>query len=286
MSIGDIVYKFFPERYFIYLKNEYYKLNKLIYPKLSENDFTYLVTEKFGITKGMVVFIHSSVDKLNLAFPAHKALNILLDIVGISGTLIFPAWHFSGRAEDYLKQTNVFDLKRSPTVMGLLPELARRHKNAFRSLHPTASIVAIGNHAEELLSQHHLDIYPCGVKSPLYKMMKYDARIIGLGEKVVSLSFVHCVEDIMKEKFPVKTLTSEIFEYKVIDNSGSTLIVKTLVHHKRIQNRDIPLFFRKYINSGICEMYKFHGSNYFSCHTGQLFSEMKMLAQKGITIYK
>jgi len=285
MSIGDFAFKMLPKQYFIYLRNKYYKLNKSLFKKLTEKEFKYILTEKLGVAEGMVVFIHSSIDKLNLGFPPHVALNILLESVGHTGTILFPAWQYSGRAEDYLNQRLVFNVKRSPAVMGLLPEIARRHKNAFRSLHPTASIVAIGNHAEELLSQHHLDIYPCGVKSPLYKMMKYDARIIGLGEKVVSLSFVHCVEDIMKERFPVKTLTSEIFEYKVIDNSGSTLIVKTLVPHKRIQNRDIPLFFRKYINSDICEMYKFHGSNYFCCHAGQLFSEMKMLAQKGITIY-
>jgi aminoglycoside 3-N-acetyltransferase len=138
---------------------------------------------------------------LNIDFSPFKVLQILIDLVGPEGTLIFPAWHFNYRAEDYLKKENIFDVKLSPTVMGLLPELARRHSSAFRSAHPTTSIVAIGKYAKELTEDHEKSIYPCGEMSPYYKMMKYDAIIVGLGVTSHFVSFVHCPKMFFPKNF-------------------------------------------------------------------------------------
>ncbi len=138
---------------------------------------------------------------MNIDFSPFKVLQILIDLVGPEGTLIFPAWHFNYRAEDYLKKENIFDVKLSPTVMGLLPELARRHSSAFRSAHPTTSIVAIGKYAKELTEDHEKSIYPCGEMSPYYKMMKYDAIIVGLGVTSHFVSFVHCPKMFFPKNF-------------------------------------------------------------------------------------
>jgi aminoglycoside 3-N-acetyltransferase len=286
MGIVDLAYKILPEDFFIYLRDSYYKLNKSIFKKLTEREFKHILTGKLGLTEGMVVFVHSSIDKLNLGFPPHIALDILLETLGDSGTIMFPAWQYSGRAEDHLSQNPVFNVRRTATVMGLLPEIARRHKNAFRSLHPTASIVAIGTYAEELVSEHHLDIYPCGEKSPMVKMLKYNSRIIGLGEKVVSLSFVHCVEDVMKKAFPVQTLQENVVEAKVINSEEMEMKVKTLIPHQNIRHRDNLGFIKKNVGSDTCKMFTSRGVNYYSCHAQKLFSEMKSLAGKGITIYR
>ncbi len=287
MAIADVLYKYLPVKYFKAIRKQYYAVNKMMYPPMSEKTFMQLLHNKLEIKRGMVLYIHSSTDKLNISFSAFRLLELLLEAVGEEGTVVFPCWHYIGRAEDFLKQSGaVFNVRRSPTTMGLLPELARRHKKAVRSFHPTASVTAIGRYADELLKEHHLDIYPNGEKSPLYKLITYDSKIIGLGEKVVSLSFVHVVEDIMKSDFPLKTLTGEPLECKVTDTENKQITVKTLVPHINISNRDIPGFFNKYISKTACTSFRYRGSNFFTVNPALLFSEMKTLAAKGKTIYK
>ena len=143
MGVGDIIYKYLPVNYFKVVRNIYYKLNSMLYPTLNEKQFKTLLINKLGVEKGMVLYIHSSTDKLNIDFSAFRLLEILMELVGEDGTIVFPCWHYSGRAEDYLNNPNaVFNIGKSATTMGLLPELARRHKNAVRSLHPTTSTVS------------------------------------------------------------------------------------------------------------------------------------------------
>ncbi len=287
MGIGDVIYKYLPIKYFKTARNIYYKLNSLLYPPLNEKQFKMLLINKLGVEKGMVVYIHSSTDKLNIDFSAFRLLEILMEVVGEDGTILFPCWHYIGRAEDYLNKPNaIFNISRSATTMGLLPELARRHKKAVRSLHPTTSIVALGAKAHQLIDEHQFDIYPNGILSPLHKIMQYNSRIIGLGEKVVSLSFVHVIEDVMKEKFPVQTLYKSPLSGKVIDENKNEQLISTLVPHKNISSRDIVGFFNKHITKKACNSFSNKGVNYFTVNPSELFNQLKELAKEGHTIYK
>jgi aminoglycoside N3'-acetyltransferase len=287
MSAADFIYKILSKEKFILIRNWYYSALRIIYKPLTEEKFRNILENKLGVSNGKVVFVHSSIEKMNLGFPFYKVLSILLDIVGPEGTLLFPAWQYQGRAEDYTDKNSgkIFDVNKTPTAMGLLPEMARRHKMAQRSSHPTSSIVAIGAHAKELVSGHHLSIFPCGELSPYYKMLDYDSIIIGLGEKTVSLSFVHCVEDILKEEFPVKTLQDKPYECMVLDHNCNKIEVKTLIPHKNIQIRRIPLFMTKYISKNICKTIKYRGCNYFTADAKKLYNRMLDLAKDNITIY-
>jgi aminoglycoside 3-N-acetyltransferase len=286
MNPADLIYKLLPESYFRKIRDIYYKVNQLIFPPLNKQKFRNLLTGKLGVQNGMVLYIHSSMDKLNIDFSPFELLELLLEVVGESGTLVFPCWHYRGRAEDYLNQSNaVFNVRRSSTTMGLLPELARRHRGAVRSMHPTTSIVAIGSLANELIDEHHTSILPNGDKSPLFKIMNHSSKIIGLGEKVVSLSFVHVVEDIMNDEFPLKTLKDKPYSGKVIDFTKNEISVETLVPHTNISNRDISGFFGKHITKSACFSFKYKGVNYFTAQPNKLFDELADLAREGKTIY-
>ena len=84
-----------------------------------------------------------------------------------------------------------FDIKRTASGMGIFSERVRRHKLAKRSLHPTKSVATIGKIAEEILNEHHLDIYQFGSKSPFVKLLNYNVKVIGLGSPMSYLSMVH-----------------------------------------------------------------------------------------------
>jgi aminoglycoside 3-N-acetyltransferase len=287
MGIKKFICKMLPEYQVFVLRQKYRLFRQRLHKPMSEGAFRQVLTQQLGVKKGDTLFIHSSMDYLNVAFSASRVLAILTDAVGEDGTLLFPAWHFNYRAEDYLRdENNVFDVRRSMTVMGLLPELARRRPDAQRSAHPTTSIVALGKHATEVISGHEKSIYPCGKLSPYYKMLKYGAKIIGLGVNANFLSFLHCPEDVMAKDFPFPTRTDQTFFGKVKLPDGALITVETLAARKSIQERNGPAFLEKHVSKAICFPFRIHGSEFFVADANALFNRTVELAREKITIYK
>lgn len=286
MSLRKLVFRILPLDSFVELRRIYRLAIKKANRPLSETEFRAILTQRIGIKEGSVVFIHSSFDTLNLSFSVYRLLEILLETVGINGTLLFPAWHFTIRAEEYLNKGLVFDVKRSPSVLGLLSEIARRHPSAVRSIHPINSIVAIGKHAEEMINDHGKSIYPCDETSPYYKIMKYGGIIAGLGVDTNFLSFVHCPEDVLKQQFPIKTRLDTIFEAKVKMQDGSFKIIRTLTAHPQIKYRDINTFLKKYISQSICNNFSVKGNRFFYANSKELFDSIGELSKENKTIYK
>jgi len=285
MITADFIYRFVPNKTFRLLQKTYHRWKRSVYNSMTEEDF-YDILNRLGIKPGDVIFVHSSYDKLNTAFSAKRLLDILLERVGNEGTLLFPSWNYSGRTEDYVRSEKVFDVKKTFTRMGLIPELARRKRSAIRSLHPTASIAAIGKHAAELTSNHNLTAYACGEESPYFKMMKYHAKIIGLGEKTVSMSFLHCVEDVMQADFPVRLYYPETFKARYKDYEGNEKSLDIYVHNTSHRMGNIPSFIRKHISSNACRQFNMKGRNYFVADSVRLFDELTNLAKNGKTIYR
>jgi aminoglycoside N3'-acetyltransferase len=280
MSLSMKFRKLAGEKTFQYLRRWGYRLMHSLTPAFTEKNFRKYLIHTLGIRKGDTLFVHSSVFKLHIGFPPHKVITILQDIVGKNGTLLFPCWHFTERAEQYLSNpANVFSVKKSPSVMGLLPELARRYPTAHRSLHPTSSVVAIGKNAHELIKDHHLSEYPCDSFSPFFRIMNHNGKILGLGEKPEhSLSFIHVPEDELKEQFPVKTRTDKVFQGKVLDKEGNQLIVSTRAAHINIQNRDIAGFFKKYITSEECRLLRKNATWFYVADAVKLYEKLVHLA--------
>ncbi len=286
MKAGKLIYKLLPFRAYFIIRALYRKFIFSIFKPFNESEFKNILLNQLKIKKGDVVFVHSSADKLNIIFSPGKILSILLEIVGPEGTLLFPCWHYKQRAEEFVKKKGpIFDVRRSPSALGLISELARRHEKAVRSLHSTSSIVAIGKYAQYLIQDHGSSIYPCDEKSPFYKMMEFKAKIIGIGVNTEFLSFVHCPEDVIKERFPFRTRTGEVFETQLFDFEGNLIQQKTLVADIGIQNRDIRSFLKKNISKQIAREFSIRKNEFFIVESEPFYRELLRLALKGITIY-
>lgn len=286
--IKQIITPLLPKKVYDLLRGQLRKYREYKFKnktKLTEERFCYILKEELGVKRGSVVFVHSSVNKMNLDFLSLRVLKLLMEIVGKEGTLLFPSTHLLERPEEYFRKNGIFDVRRSPTTMGIIAELARRQEGAYRSLHPTNSVCAIGQYAKELTENHHNSIYPCGVQSPYYKIVEYDGIIIGLGVSTENMSFVRCVEDIIKGNFPVETRKREVFEGQVIDKNGDIKVVKTVVSHERTKWRNIPRYIRKHIPEGVCRDLQINGIQFFTADAQDLYKRMNELAEQGITIY-
>lgn len=289
MSIREIAEKILPPSTFAKVlragkKMQRARIERL--PQLSEKDFTEILTERLGLSAGDVVYIHSSVDRLHLGFPFYRILSLVREVIGESGTMLFPTYpNLRTSSYEYLLRGGVFDVRRTPSYTGLLNEFARRQRGSLRSLHPTKSVCAIGPAARELTATHQQSPYPYDVCSPYYKLIGYGAKIVGLGVSTRNLSYIYCVDDALKESFPVRVYHDRIFEVECINYEGRSELVRTYAHNMRKIVHDVPGYMKEHIESEACQDLNVKGMNFFRADAPKLFEEMLKLAREGITVY-
>src|SRR2546428_309688 len=101
-----------------------------------------------------ILMLHSSISNMQPMYQgtAKDLLEFLLRFVGPERTLAMPAFFF-GTPElfdrAYYRQHPRFDVRRTPSQMGLVTELFRRRPDVVRSLHPAHSVCAFGPLANE-----------------------------------------------------------------------------------------------------------------------------------------
>jgi aminoglycoside 3-N-acetyltransferase len=254
---------------------------------LTEDDFSNLLSGELGLETGDVVYVHSGMDGLNLGFPFYRILFLIQKVIGAGGTVVFPTYpnHLISSYE-YLLEKKVFDVRRTPSYTGILTEFARRQRQAVRSLHPTKSVCAIGPAARELTASHHLSPYPYDTNSPYYKLIAHRGKIVGLGVTTNYISFGYCVDDALKEKFPVKVYHERIFDAPCINYEGETVMASTYAHDmSKVVHGDVRNFMKAHVSTEACEDLVIKGMKFFRASAARLFPEMLSLAERGITAY-
>jgi aminoglycoside N3'-acetyltransferase len=254
---------------------------------LSEDDFTKILVEDLGLSAGDLVYVHSGMDGLNLAFPFYRILFLIQEVIESSGTVIFPAYpNHRMSSYEYLRQGQVFDVRRSPSYTGILTEFARRQRSAVRSLHPTKSVCAIGPAAKEITATHHLSPYPYDTCSPYYKLIAGGGKIVGLGASTNYISFGYCVDDALKERFPVRVYHDEIFDAACVNYHGERVVVRTYAHDmSTVLHPDMPRFMKTYVSEEACRDLNVRGMGFFRASAPKLFAEMMDLAERDIIAY-
>jgi aminoglycoside 3-N-acetyltransferase len=254
---------------------------------LSENDFRNILTNDLNLRTGDVVYVHSGMDGLNLEFPFYRILFLIQEIIGPSGTVIFPTYpNHRISSYEWLSEGNVFDIRHTPSYTGILTEFARRQRKAIRSLHPTKSVCAIGPGAGELTATHHLSPYPYDTNSPYYKLIAGDGKIIGLGATTNYISFGYCVDDAFKEKFPVRVYHEQLFQATCIDYEGERVFVETFAHDMQTTvHPDMPQWMKTYVSAEACRDLVLRGMRFFRADAPKLFAEMMELARRDIITY-
>ena len=290
MSVTSIARRILPAEVIASLTRTKKRLNRARVnrlPLLSEKAFTDILRDDLLLTSGDTVYVHSSVDQLNLEFPFYRVLPLIQNVIGPQGTVLFPTYPNRSpiSSYEYLLSGKVFDVRRTPSYTGLLTEFARRQRHAVRSLHPTKSVCAIGRYAKDLTATHQHSPYPYDRCSPYFKLVEHRAKIVGIGVWTTYLSFVYCVDDALKKDGPVDTYFSELFAAQCINYEGEVEIVETYAHNMSRVIHDIPQFMKQHIPKEICHDIAINGMKFFRADARQLFELMLSLAKEGITVY-
>ncbi|MBI4026812.1 MAG: AAC(3) family N-acetyltransferase [Verrucomicrobia bacterium] len=154
--------------------------------------------KRLGVKAGDAVLAHSALSAIGqVRGGANTVIDALLESLGPKGTLLMPA--LSG---------NVFDIKKSPTWVGLIPEVFRRRKGVLRSFHPTHSVTAFGARATELIADHLKCPTPCGEGTPYVKLMDIGGKILLLGVDQDRSTSLHSLESLARAPY-LSTITRQ-----------------------------------------------------------------------------
>jgi aminoglycoside 3-N-acetyltransferase len=235
-----------------------------------------------------IVMVHCSLNDLVPMYTEgpRELLDALLELCGTERTLAMPAFFFGDPDQDtvaYYRRTPVFDARRTPSQMGLLSELFRRRPGVRRSLHPTASVSALGPLADELVSGHHLAETTFGPGTPFAVMAERRTAVMGLGtEYFRSLSQVHAAEDLLGDRYPL-TLRPGTVPVDLVAADGA-------VHRYQLQVAETP--FRRRLERlelllGPEELvrWRFHGVPIFVTSAARVTEALSAAALAGETIY-
>ena len=145
-----------------------------------------------GVIEGGVLLVHSSLSALGFV-PGGPGTVIrgLLAALGPEGTLLLPALSYERVTEKH----PFFDIRRTPSNVGAIPEHFRKRPGTARSMHPTHSVCAVGPRTLELLGDHGQDTTPCGPNSPFHKLPQVDGQLLMLGCGLQPNTSMHAIEE-------------------------------------------------------------------------------------------
>jgi aminoglycoside 3-N-acetyltransferase len=235
-----------------------------------------------------IVMLHSAYDRL---LPMHKGtpqdlVNGLMAWCGRDRTLAMPTFVLGGRLYDKAKffSDRPFDVRRTPSEMGLLTEVFRRQPGVVRSLHPSHSVCAAGPLAQELTAGHHLASSRTGPGTPFAVMAQRRTAIAGIGvEYYRCLTQTHTAEDILGDAFPVR-FEKVPLPVKVVDWDGRQHPFELTIPrtHRQLDNT----LLRSLLPQGALREWRFHGTPLFVTSAGAITECLVDAARKGITLYR
>jgi aminoglycoside N3'-acetyltransferase len=234
-----------------------------------------------------ILMIHSAYDRLLPMYQGgpQDLVNELLAFCGTNRTLAMPAFSLGGRLYDkgqYFR-THAFDVKRTPSEMGLLTEVFRRTPGVTRSLHPTHSVCAIGPLAQDITATHHLGTTRTGRGTPFDTMAQRRTAIVGLGiEYWRCITQSHTAEDMLGDEFPVK-FEKEPIPTVLIDWQGNkTQYSLTIPQSSKLVHNTL---LRSLLSEEELITWKFHGTAMWVAAASRVTERLLEAAKKGITIW-
>ena len=244
------------------------------------------ILRKLGVEQGDTLLVHSSFDRFRgIDGGVMGIINILSDAVGEAGTIIMPT--FPGGSMKTAVETRKFDVRRSPSAMGLISEVFRRMNGVQRSLYPYHSFAAKGPLATWLVRDHEKSLTPFGQGTPLRRLLEVNGKVLLMGVDMQwTLTMIHVVEDIMGDSFPVSVYLDEPIETNVVDAEGVQRRMSTKVHNDEVYKHMNISRVEKYLwRDGIVAKQDLKGIEMYLLEARRVVSTLISLAKEGITAY-
>lgn len=246
------------------------------------------VLERLGIRRGDHVFIHSRTAILGQVEGGLFALlRLLQDRVGRSGLLLMPTFPYHGPNWVHAQSDPLFDVRKTPSQMGLLSEVFRRLPETVRSLHPTHPVAICGSSAQDWARDHEIDPLPFHEKSPFGRLSREGGKILFMELSGLHVTQVHVAEAELRDEFPAAVYIQPAVSMRVRGYTGCEQRVPVLLHDPRLTLRADPrVFFPRLERDGILRTHYLRGYIPFvAIDAGPLVRFLIDRAREGVTVY-
>lgn len=144
----------------------------------------------FGIEAGDTLLVHSSYKSFGgVDGGPQTVIDALIHVLGDDGTLIMPTFNF-----DFCRGEH-WDVRETPSQMGIITELVRKDPRSQRVFHPIYSFAIIGKQADFLTKDRYKSSYERD--SVFGKLRQLDGKIMVIGLSYNdSMTFFHHVEEL------------------------------------------------------------------------------------------
>jgi aminoglycoside N3'-acetyltransferase len=235
-----------------------------------------------------ILMVHSSFDTF---LPMYKGtakdlVSGLIELCGPDRTLVMPSFVMGGRTYDAASyfRSRPFDVRTTPSEMGMVAEIFRRTPQVLRSLHPTCAVSALGPLSKEVTAGHHVSRTGMSPDSPFGVMTRRSTSILGLGvEYYRCLTHVHTAAHQMGDAFPIKFVNRTV-PVTLIDYDGSRY-QHELGLPDRSKKLDLRILWSLLSKDELAE-WRFHGVPMFLVPQAKVVTERLIdAAGRGVTVY-
>jgi len=241
---------------------------------------------RMGLGAGDIVLIHSSFRSTN-GFRAspRDVTEAVRRIVGPDGTIAMMSMPYTTSTKEHLATGAVFDVRRTPSAMGIITEIFRR-SGALRSLSPTHPILAVGPRAEELLAGHADCPYPCGPDSPFEHMLELDAKVLFFDLPFVAFTFFHYIEHRLRDRLPFPLYDEKPVIARYVDYDGTPRSAEVYVFgQEAIERRRVDVLARASRRSGTSVWSRLGNTQLVLTRMSAVLDEALRLAERGTLPY-
>lgn len=161
-----------------------------------------------GVEAGDTLLVHSSYKSFGpVDGGPQTVIQALEQALGPDGTLIMPTFNFD------FNKGQAWDVRSTPSKMGVLTEVVRKDPRAKRVFHPFYSFAILGKHAEMLGSLRYKSAYERG--SVFGKLRDLDGKIMVIGLSYNdSMTFFHHIEQMEGVDYRfLKQFTGEVTDW-------------------------------------------------------------------------
>lgn len=294
-KVSSTALRYLSEEQFSSLRSSYMrargKLNPLlqrIYGTFDTNDLRHHLEERIG-TDYEILMVHSSMNHMKPMYLGDplSMVKMLMDLCGDKRTLVMPGFFFGdpriGSVRETFLENPHFNVRKTPSQVGLATELFRRSRGVVQSHHPVFRVSATGPLAEELVRGHELAGTSCGLGTPFDFMAKRNTQIIGIGTGSYVMTQVHHVEDVMGDLFPVPRSSGEGLPVNIVDGDKETQVVlpKQGFQHRRDMSR-VPALLGK----DVLSEWRYHHVPMFAARASEVSRTLEVAAKNGRTLFK
>ncbi|MEW5977968.1 MAG: AAC(3) family N-acetyltransferase [Acidobacteriota bacterium] len=213
-------------------------------------------------------------------------IDVFQHSVSPGGNLMMVSLPYTSYTYEYLRDLRCFDVRKTPSRMGLISEAFRRRRDVLRSLHPTHPVLAWGPKASWIVADHETATYPCGKGTPYEKLAQVRGKVLFFDTVFFVFTFFHYLEELVKDDLDFALYFDAPYEVPVIDADGRRGVVTTRAYSLEAIRRRRPEVLKAELERlGWLKKDRVGNSRLMLVETDQAIQCTKQMQQKGVLFY-